>query len=66
MTVPVMVFLKGGDALSVCFNTIALLFLCEVDNVTYAILLSERVRSRVEANGMRVEIGDADCVLNRT
>ena len=29
-TVPMLVLLKGGDALSVCFNTIAILFLTEV------------------------------------
>ena len=28
--VPVLVLVKGGDALSVCFNTIAILFLTEV------------------------------------
>jgi hypothetical protein len=27
-TVPVLVMLKGGDALSVCFNTVAILFMC--------------------------------------
>lgn len=45
----------------------AVLFLCEIDNITYMILLSEKVRSRAEANGMRVEIGDAEAVsLSRT
>ena len=28
--VPILVLFKGGDALSVCFNTIAILFLTEV------------------------------------
>ena len=28
--VPFLVLVKGGDALSVCFNTIAILFLTEV------------------------------------
>jgi hypothetical protein len=28
--VPILVLTKGGDALSVCFNTIAILFLTEV------------------------------------
>ena len=32
-TVPMLVLLKGGDALSVCFNTIAILFLTEVTSV---------------------------------
>jgi hypothetical protein len=30
VAVPVVVLVKGGDALSVCFNTIAILFLTEV------------------------------------
>jgi hypothetical protein len=67
IVVPVLVMYKAGDALSVCFNTVAVLFLCEIDNITYAVLLSERVRSRAEASGMRVEIGDAEAVaLART
>ena len=44
-----------------------MLFLCEIDNITYEILLGEKVRSRAEASGMRVEIGDAEAVsLART
>ena len=30
VAVPMLVLFKGGDALSVCFNTIAILFLTEV------------------------------------
>ena len=41
--------------------------MCEIDNITYEILLGEKVRSRAEASGMRVEIGDAEAVsLART
>ena len=61
MTVPMMVAMKSGDALSVCFNTVALLFLCDIDNFTYKVLLSERVRTRVEKNA-RVELGDAEAL----
>ena len=57
--VPMMVVLEGGDALSVCFNTVALLFLCEIDNICFHVGLSERVRSRVEAVG-KVELGDVE------
>ena len=57
---------KGGDALSVCFNTVAVLFLCEIDNLLYAILLPERERARVEVEG-RVELGEAEAAaLMRT
>ena len=44
-----------GDALSVCFNTIALLFLCEIDNVAFALGLSSRVRTRLQEVG-RIEL----------
>ena len=59
MAAPFLVLYKGGDALSVCFNTVAVLFLCEIDNLLYAILLPERERARVEVEG-RVELGEAE------
>jgi hypothetical protein len=59
MAAPWLVLIKGGDALSVCFNTVAVLFLCEIDNLLYAILLPERERARVEVEG-RVELGEAE------
>ena len=63
---PILVLFKGGDALSVCFNTVAVLFLCEIDNLLYAILLPERERARVEVEG-RVELGEAEAAtLMRT
>lgn len=55
--VPHLAMVKGGDALSVCFNTIAVIFLLDVDNVTYAILLAERVRTRAEQR-TRMELSD--------
>lgn len=48
---------KGGDALNVCFNTVALLFLGEIDNVAYSVGLSERVRARVDVSG-RIRLTD--------
>ena len=30
MNVPILVMVKGGDALSVCLNTVAILFLCDI------------------------------------
>ena len=59
LAAPTLVLVKGGDALSVCFNTVAVLFLCEIDNLLYAILLPERERARVEVEG-RVELGEAE------
>lgn len=59
LSVPFLVLLRGGDALSVCFNTVAVLFLCEIDNFTYVTLLNERVRSRIEERG-RLELCDTE------
>jgi hypothetical protein len=53
------VWCSTGDALSVCFNTVAILFLAEVDNIIFQVALPEEVRARVEEAG-RVVLGDAD------
>ena len=42
-----------------CLNTVAVLFLCELDNVAFAVGLPEHIRSRVEKVG-RVELAPAD------
>eukprot|EP01045_Picozoa_sp_COSAG04_P004037 COSAG04_NODE_171_length_21611_cov_4.302808_11_plen_483_part_00 len=66
MNVPQLVLLKGGDALSVCLNTVAILFLCDIDNIAFTLVLGERVRARMENEG-RVELGDAEAsALART
>lgn len=46
-----------GDALSICFNTVAVLFLCEIDNMMFSIGLSERIRERLEVVA-RVELNE--------
>jgi hypothetical protein len=43
VAVPFLVLVKGGDALSVCFNTIAILFLTEVTNM----LKQENIRFKI-------------------
>jgi positive regulator of sigma E activity len=64
--VPVLVMNKGGDALSVCLNTVAILFMCDIDNICFNLALGERVRARVEDVG-RVELGAAEAsALART
>ena len=58
--------MHAGDALSVCFNTVAVLFLLEVDNITFDAALSERLRSVVEEMG-HVELSEAQtATLART
>lgn len=49
--VPSLIGLKGGDALNICFNTIAITFLAEVDNVSYQLGLGEDLRGRMERDG---------------
>ena len=57
---------RAGDALSVCLNTVAVLFLLEVDNITFDAALREQLRSRVEEEG-HVELSDAQAdALART
>merc|ERR1712118_330245 len=63
--VPSLVMILGGDVLRVCFNTVAILFLCEIDNGAYKLGLSKRVRRRMEA-AARVELDeDAEATLVR-
>ena len=56
--IPTIVVIKGGDALSVCFNTVAVLFTLEIDNLAFKMLISERIRAYVEAAG-HVELTEA-------
>ena len=56
----------AGDALRVCFNTVAILFLMDIDNQTFDFALPEAVRSLVEESG-HVELSDAQAAgLART
>jgi hypothetical protein len=50
-SVPMLVVYRGGDALQICFNTVAILFMTEIDNICYSFALGERVRARVEEAG---------------
>eukprot|EP01052_Picozoa_sp_SAG31_P045790 SAG31_NODE_8509_length_1439_cov_1.197015_2_plen_228_part_00 len=59
ISVPLLVVYKGGDALSVCFNTIAILFMTEIDNVCYHFGLGEKTKARMEAAG-RVVLTDQE------
>lgn len=59
MAVPLLVMYRGGDALSVCFNAVAVLFLCEIDNLAYAVFLPQKHHTWVEEEG-RVELGEAE------
>ena len=56
-TVADLVAIGGGDALSVCLNSIAVLFLFAVDTIAFTHLLNEKLRARVLECG-RVELTD--------
>jgi len=49
--VPHVVVIRGGDSLNICFNTVAVLFLLQVDNQLYEYGLSEQVKAEVEEFG---------------
>jgi hypothetical protein len=50
-TVGVLVVFRGGDSLSVCFNTVAILFMAEADNMAYHFGLAEPQKARMETDG---------------
>jgi hypothetical protein len=58
-SVATLVIMRGGDALSVCFNTVAIIFLVEIDNISYHVGLGELQKARVESVG-RVMLSDAE------
>jgi hypothetical protein len=49
--VPGVVLTQGGSAMDVAFNSIAILFIMDVDNLSYQFLLGERAKERVDAMG---------------
>jgi hypothetical protein len=64
--VPLVILLRGGGALTVAFNTVAIMFLTEVDNMSYHFFLSEKARERVDRAG-HVRLTDAESKkLSRT
>merc|ERR1712050_8977 len=54
-TGPPLVLYRGGDSLSICSNTIALVFIIDCDDYLYAYGLPHRMRNIVEEFG-RAEI----------
>eukprot|EP01050_Picozoa_sp_SAG11_P005089 SAG11_NODE_344_length_10440_cov_10.595494_3_plen_201_part_00 len=57
--IPSLVLYQGGDALSVCFNAVALLFLAEIDNYAYGFGITDELRVRLETVG-RSKLGKLD------
>lgn len=61
MNIPTLIVHGGGDALSVCMNTVAILFMTDIDNLVFQFGLAEKARSRVEDAG-RVELSESDAM----
>ena len=59
LTFPELIAYRGFDALNVCMNTVAVIFILEVDNLLYSQLLSEAVRSQFEEKN-QVVLTDKD------
>ena len=59
MSVGLLVLTKGGGALDVCFNTVSVLFLVEIDNISYRIGLGELAKNRMGQFG-RVPASDEE------
>ena len=57
--IPALVIYQGGDALTVCFNAVALLFLADIDNYTYGFGITDDLRMRLETEG-RSRMGELD------
>lgn len=53
--IPILIGFRGGDALNICMNTVAMLFLMEIDDVLFHYGVGERVRRRAMVAG-RVEL----------
>eukprot|EP01045_Picozoa_sp_COSAG04_P019726 COSAG04_NODE_1944_length_5162_cov_4.060020_3_plen_504_part_00 len=59
----ILIVAEGGGAKSVCLNSVAILFMLEVDNMMYSFALPERWRTRMEADGrVRLSKAEADAV----
>ena len=52
----------GGDALSVCLNSVAIVFILEIDNAIFTLGIAERLRARVETNG-RVQLSEEEAEM---
>lgn len=57
VTVIALVVFTGGLASNVCFSTVAILFVTELDNLAFFVGVDERLRARIEIAG-RVQLSD--------
>ena len=60
LTMPFLVLVKGGDALSVCFNTVAILFLCDIDNILFNMALNDATKVEIQRGLRAGKLGQID------
>ena len=61
MTVSGLVLYRGADALNICLNALAVLFVLEADNVVYSNGLSDRLKKAFEADFLqKLTLGQGD------
>lgn len=51
IAVPMVILTQGGSALTIAFNTVAILFLTDIDNLSYQFGLDETAKRRVDEAG---------------
>ena len=59
-TITMLLLTNGADAMSICFNSVALIFLCDIDDIFYSLALPHqtRVATTRAAEQIRVTLSD--------
>ena len=60
MTVPALVWTQGGDALSICMNTVAVTFLVDLDNIVYDMAFEESTKQKYIEDGAGLTLRKKD------
>ena len=47
---------NGADAMSICFNSVAVIFLCEIDEAVYNFVLSHQMRAETTRAGEKIRV----------
>ena len=58
-TIPLLVLTQGANAVGICMNTVAVLFLLDLDNLVYEYGINERTKTYLEVNA-HIQLEDAD------
>jgi hypothetical protein len=61
--IPILVVAQGSDAMSICFNTVAVVFLCELDDNCFAVTIPKEVQARVAATCRSTHLDEAEAKI---